>query len=289
MRRGHAQARSLGVVAPAVRDRHDAGHDRIGHLDGHLDLAGARADAGKLPVAQPETLGVVGVDVRRAALLALHERLQVVHPRVVRAQLAAADQDHAAVAGSVERRPQARHILGDRLGRQLDLAAGGAQDLRDTRLERAEVDAVRRGLEVGQRQVVGAGAQRQVEQALGAAASVEHVGDGLRVDPGAARALLGDEAVDRVDVGVGTLARDDRGQAQHRLPLVRHAGRLVQQRGRVVRHVAHGQLVEGDVVVGVLERGGPGQDHVRVARRLVDVHVQRDHEVEPLQRRLETA
>ena len=49
------------------------------------------------------------------------------------------------------------------------------------------------------------------------------------------------------------------------------------------------ELVEGEVVVRLLERLGRGQDHVRVARRLVHVDVDRDHEVEALDRALEAA
>ena len=75
-----------------------------------------------LAVGETEPLGVVGMDVERAALLALHERRQVVHPRVVRAQLAAADQHHPAVALARHRRAQAVEVGDDRLGRQLDLA-----------------------------------------------------------------------------------------------------------------------------------------------------------------------
>ena len=65
--------------------------------------AGRRADQRAAAVVEPEPCGVVGVDVQRAALLALHERRQVVHPGVVRAQLAAADQHQAAVSLAPER------------------------------------------------------------------------------------------------------------------------------------------------------------------------------------------
>ena len=62
------------VVAPAVRDADDARHDRVGHLDRHLDRAGAGGRPGaRPPSASPKPLGVVGMHVQRAALLALHE------------------------------------------------------------------------------------------------------------------------------------------------------------------------------------------------------------------------
>ena len=59
-----------------------------------------------------------------------------------------------------------------------------------------------------------------------------------------------------------------------------------EHRRRVVRHVAHGELVEARRRSAELrERRRPGQDHVGVAGRLVDVDVERDHEVELLERR----
>ena len=47
------------------------------------------------------------------------------------------------------------------------------------------------------------------------------------------------------------------------------------------------KLREGHVVVEVLERGGPGQDHVCVTGGLVQIDVDRDHEVEVRERTLE--
>ena len=89
-----------------------------------------------------------------------------------------------------ERLAQPRHVGQQQLGRQLDLAALGAQDLGDPRLQRPEVDPVRRVLERGERQpalaraeqvAVGAGAQLQVEQALGPDARGDGVEQLLRV------------------------------------------------------------------------------------------------------------
>src|SRR6185312_17329239 len=45
VRGGDRQPGAVDVVAPAVGDRDDAGHDVGRHLDGDLDGAGARADA----------------------------------------------------------------------------------------------------------------------------------------------------------------------------------------------------------------------------------------------------
>ncbi len=55
-------------------------------------------------VDEAEPGGVVGVDLERAARLALHQDLDVVHPRVVRAQVAPADEHDLAVGAAVERR-----------------------------------------------------------------------------------------------------------------------------------------------------------------------------------------
>ncbi len=83
---------------------------------------------------------------------------------------------------------------------------------------------------------------------------------------------------------VGPLAGHDAGQAQQRLPLLRHLG--LQRRRGEVGHVAHRELVEREVVVRALERGRAGQDDVGVAARLVDVDVQADEQVEPVERGL---
>ena len=98
-----------------------------------------------------------------------------------------------------------------------------------------------------------------------------------------------DHAVEGVDVDVRPLARDDAGQPQQRAPLVLLAGLEREHGRRVVRDVARRQLVEGEVVVRALERRRRRQDDVGVARRLVEVEVERDVEVERLERRLEPA
>ena len=215
------RSRARLVVAPAVRDRDDAGHDVVGHLDRDLDRARARAHAAGLAVDQPEALGVVGVDVGGAALWPADEHRQVVHPRVVGAQVAAADEDHAAVdrarpaprAGARRRRRAARARA--RSCRSAVRSTSGS-----ARLQRAEVDAVRRGLEVGERQPVGPAAQQQVEQPLGPDAAAR-ARPGARRGRGRGRASArrrsarravssATKLVDRRDVGVRPLAGDDR-------------------------------------------------------------------------------
>src|SRR5919108_604176 len=105
-----------------------------GHLDAYKPNTVRGGHAG----------GIVGVHERRAARLAAHERRQVVHPRVVAAQLSPPDERHRAVDRFRQRRVEALDVGDERFGRELDLAAGGAQHLGHPRLKRPEVDPVRR-------------------------------------------------------------------------------------------------------------------------------------------------
>ena len=89
--------------------------------------------------------------------------------------------------------------------------------------------------------------------------------------------------------GVGALAGGDRGEPQDDLPLLRLALGGGEDRRRVVGDAADRELVEGEVVVGLGQRLGRGEDDVGVAGGLVDVDVERDHEVERLDGRLERA
>ena len=144
---------------------------RVGHLDRHLDLAGARAHAGARAVGEAEPLRVVRVHVRGAAVRALHERREVVHPRVVGAQLAAADQHHLAVAVRAQRGAQPRHVGDDRLrarARPCRSACAARSGRRGCSGPRSmPCGAASRSASV---RSYGPGAQQQVEQPLGAAA-----------------------------------------------------------------------------------------------------------------------
>src|SRR5690606_19760986 len=84
---GDAQLDAVEVVPPAVGDADHAGPDGVGDLDGNRDLAGAGGDLGRRAVGEAQPSGVVGVHLQRAAGPALHQDLDVVHPRVVRAQV----------------------------------------------------------------------------------------------------------------------------------------------------------------------------------------------------------
>ncbi len=105
--------------------------------------APARELTAALPaLGQAEPLGVAWVDVHRAAGLAAGEVGEVVHPGVVRPQIAAPDQDEL-VALARQRLREAAEVVEQRRRAELDLAAGGAQHLRQARLQRPEVDPVR--------------------------------------------------------------------------------------------------------------------------------------------------
>ena len=74
--------------------------------------------------------------------------------------------------------------------------------------------------------------------------------------------------------------RDPLGQLAVDLPVVHRALGLGEDRGAEARGVAHGETVEDQVVVVALEGRRRRQDHVGVAGRLVEVDVDRGHEVE---------
>ena len=162
------------VVAPAVRDRDDAGHDVVGHLDRHLDLA--RARAARARARRRRARGGRrrrGARARCSACLPLTSVRQVVHPRVVRAQVAAADEHHRAVGAARRASACRRGDVGDeRLGRELDLAARRAQRARAAAAPAAR-GRCRAAPPRGRRaSAVGAAAQHQVEQPLGPARGV---------------------------------------------------------------------------------------------------------------------
>ena len=165
---------------------------------------------------------------------------QVVHPGVVRAQLAAADQQHAVVRRCRSRRAPARSrstsatigsgassILPD--GVRSTSGSRGSSGPRSTPcgvcLEAVERQPVRVGAEAV---AVGAGAQQQVEQPLRPAPRLELAPAarrrrGRRPRECASADLArdqraGDHVVERLDVGVRPLAGDDRPRAAAAAP-----------------------------------------------------------------------
>ncbi len=67
---------------------------------------------------------------------------------------------HEAVVAAVEGFPQPRDVGDERFRREFDSARTCSEHLRESRLQRTEVDAVRCGLEPFQGQAVGIGAER---------------------------------------------------------------------------------------------------------------------------------
>ena len=97
---------------------------------------------------------VVGVDQQRAAGPPLHQHRDVVHPRVVRAQVAPADQ-HEVVGRPVEPVGQPGNVGGDVRRGEHDLAARGPQHLGEPGHVGPEVDPVGRGLDLVEGEPVG--------------------------------------------------------------------------------------------------------------------------------------
>ena len=80
------------AVTPAVRQRHGAGRHLVGHGDRRLDDSRRGGDAREGAVRKVGRGGVAGMDAQRVRAAAAHQQRRVVHPGVVRAQLAQADQ-----------------------------------------------------------------------------------------------------------------------------------------------------------------------------------------------------
>src|SRR3954447_9833773 len=79
-------------VAEAVWNRDHARADLVADLERQLDRADAGDDAHTVAGVEAARTGVLRVQQRGAAVGALHQPRAVVHPRVVAAQLAAADE-----------------------------------------------------------------------------------------------------------------------------------------------------------------------------------------------------
>ena len=220
------------------------------------------------PSVRPSRAGVVGMDVQRAAA-----------PCPARAGRGCAstscserswrrpDEHDAAVGAPARARARSRADVGhDRLGgASSTLPLGVRSDLRQPRLERAEVDAVRRRLERGERRP--ARARRSV-------AVRPHAQHRRRAAAPARRAARARRAAPSVSAPAPRGAGPRRPRARSKASTsasgpcpaatpasrssVRHSSGCAGSSGstarRVVRHVARGQLVEGDVVVRALQR-----------------------------------
>ena len=98
----HAQLHAGHALTEAVWDAHDAGPDGVGDLDVDRHLTDTRPDRGGCAGGQAQPIGVVGVDLERASVLALREHPDVVHPRVVRSHMAATDEHHRLAPVAIE-------------------------------------------------------------------------------------------------------------------------------------------------------------------------------------------
>ena len=240
-------------------------------------------------------IGVVGMDVQRAAFLAAHQVgtlcIQELLERSWRRPISTMPplRWRASEASSRRRRPRsARARARSCRSRCADPPACAA------RVGRGRCRGAR--LELAERQALGLGAEAV---AVGPDASIKssparararlergHISSALRPASGEAGPFSSrstssaHEVVERLDVGIGSLAGGDAGEAQERLPLGQAPRVRPQHRRRVVGHVADGELVEREVVVGPAERRGSRQDHVGVAGGLVDVDVDADHQLE---------
>src|ERR1041385_1813028 len=137
---------STGGVTVSVRQAHDAGAYFVGNGDRHFTAVDAALHHGDIAVVEPEAEGVVRVHVEHAAVLAASELRQVVHPRIVRSNVAAADEE------KLVRRALARHVSAEIAEsdderwtrRNVHEAVPVTNAALDAGLEWSEIDAVRR-------------------------------------------------------------------------------------------------------------------------------------------------
>ena len=114
---GDVEVGARQVVAPAVGQADDARADRARSPRPGTTTAPTRlVTLAWPPSTRPGGDGVVGVDVEHATRLALDEHLDVVHPRVVRAQVAAADEHEAVGERCAAPRPSAAGRRGSAAG-----------------------------------------------------------------------------------------------------------------------------------------------------------------------------
>src|SRR5262245_33443764 len=99
MASGHAEADTLAVMPPTVRQAHDAGRHIGGDLDGNRNVSHAGANEGSVAGGETARTGVFRMHEERALDGAFDEALGIVHPRVVAAERPPADEHEAARAG----------------------------------------------------------------------------------------------------------------------------------------------------------------------------------------------
>ena len=226
---------------------------------------------------------------RAPATLCIHELFERRWRRLISTRSSAGRSSRAASRG----RSAVMYV-----GREHDLAVGRLQHLGEPRHHRAEVDAVRRGLHLVEVEPVGilavavtarAGAQRQVEQALGTAVVVVLAQRRRRRGRARRRARRRTRRRSRRRRPRSSAARGTGRPSRIRIshscgPAVGRAGRSAPSTWRRCRPRSC-QIRSS--WCGCSSARQPGQDDVGVAGGLVDPVVDADHAVEPVQRLVE--
>ena len=128
-----------------MRQAHNASHHFVRDLNGCADTSNPRFDTGRAAIGQAEAAGIVWMHLQRAVGAALDQDVDVVHPRVDRLQMAAANQHQllAVLGVSSEATGKTGEVVEDWLRRKLDCARHGFDHVGEALHERAEVGAAR--------------------------------------------------------------------------------------------------------------------------------------------------
>ena len=199
------------------------------------------------------------------ARLAPGQARAVVHPGVVVGLVPATDQQQLVGVRQRDGGAQPGQVGDDPVRREVDQLVPRLQPSRHRRPERSEVDAGGVGPERPHRRTA-AGQEQRGDDGPRAHAEPRPLAERL------AQGLLLLQACGGAQ---GDLAED--------LPVLHRALRLLEDSGREPGGVAHGQGVEDQVVLVALQRRRRRQHHVGVPGGLVEVDVDRGHEVEPVE------
>jgi hypothetical protein len=153
-------------VAEAVRQAHHARHHVVANGNFHRNRPGGRADLDQLAVLQVPLAEVVGVHQQLVSRLALHQAGRVVHPGVVAAQVPSPDQQQlVGLTLDEQHRPSLVQTLEDQPRRKVDPLVLRVERLRQSRLQRTEIDTAGRLLQLPHRQPVRPDAKPQIDHA----------------------------------------------------------------------------------------------------------------------------
>jgi len=254
-------------MTPAMGQADHAWHHIQAGRDFHFDHADARTDLHPLPVAQLAAGQILRMHEQLVPGLALHQAVIVMHPGIVAAHMAAADQQQFIRRWQRLRR-EAREVRQNHGRRGLYPAIRGFQARGEIGRQGPQVHAVGVFGEHCHRQLVAG----SIAIHAGAQAEINHLRrwqGRLERNPGVRGKRLG--------------------QADEDLPVVQRAVRLGQDRTIETADIAHREHIEGGVVVIVFQRRGGRQDQVGITRRLVDVEIDADHEFQLIQGLLQLA